>query len=83
VKPRVQGVAHVGRTVTLKIIGSGFAGRPRVTSNEPGTVVTVLHDTGTVLVVRVSVPAGSVQGLHEITIHLLDGKQEVVSYRVE
>jgi hypothetical protein len=83
IQPHVQGVARDGRTVTLEIIGSGFAGRPTITSDEPGTVAVVLHDSGTVLVVRVSEPTGSAKGLHVFTIHLLDDQREVVNYRVE
>jgi hypothetical protein len=78
----VYGVARVGRTVTLTISGTGFYGKPRITSNEVGTRVVVSHDTGKLLTVRVTVRAGSRTGSHTFTIRLANGKSCKVNYLV-
>lgn len=80
---KVHGFARVGRTVTLTITGIGFYGRPRVTSNERGTTVVVLHDRGTQLVVRVKVRAHSHKGWHTFTIRLANGSTSRVNYLVK
>jgi hypothetical protein len=59
---RVIGFVRVGGTVQITISGSGFQGRPSVTSNTPGTEAIVIHDHGNVLVVLVSVKNGSRTG---------------------
>jgi hypothetical protein len=79
VASRVIGHAVAGRTVTLAIAGSGFYGRPTVTSHT-GTVVTVLRDTGTTLVTRVKAKAGSRSGTFTFTITLADHVQCHVKY---
>jgi major membrane immunogen (membrane-anchored lipoprotein) len=75
----VHGHAVAGRTVTLSIDGSGFSGRPRVTSHA-GTTALVVRDTGRVLVVRVSVKAHSRNGLFTFTITLANGRSCQVRY---
>jgi major membrane immunogen (membrane-anchored lipoprotein) len=75
----VHGYAVAGRTVTLAIDGSGFSGRPRVTSHT-GTTALVIRDTGTVLVVRVSVKTHSRDGVFTFTITLANGKTCQVRY---
>ena len=75
----VRGHAVAGRTIILTIDGSGFSGRPRVTSHA-GTVAYVLRDTGTVLTVRVSVKAHSRNGVFTFTITLANGKSCQVRY---
>jgi hypothetical protein len=80
---KVHGFARVGRTVTLTITGIGFYGKPRVTSNERGTTVGVLHDRGTQLVVRVKVRAHSRKGWHTFTIRLANGSTSRVNYLVK
>ena len=75
----VHGYAVAGRTVTLSIDGSGFSGRPRVTSHA-GTTALVVRDTGRVLVVRVSVKAHSRNGVFTFTITLANGKTCQVRY---
>jgi hypothetical protein len=79
---RVAGYARVGRTSTLTIVGVGFYGRPRVTSNERGTKVTVIHDRGTKLVVHVRTPARSKRGRHVLTVRLANGKTGRTTYLV-
>jgi major membrane immunogen (membrane-anchored lipoprotein) len=75
----VRGHAVAGRTVTLAIDGSGFSGRPRVTSHA-GTTALVLRDTGSVLIVRVSVTPHSRNGVFTFTITLSNGKSCRVLY---
>ena len=60
---RVVGTAVAGRTVLLRIFGSGFYGRPTITAHA-GTTVQVLNDTGTQLVLRVRVRSGSRPGTY-------------------
>jgi hypothetical protein len=76
----VHGHAVVGRTMTLTIGGSGFYGRPRITSNEVGTRAVVSRDTGKLLTVRVTVRAGSRTGWHTFTIRLANGKSCKANY---
>jgi hypothetical protein len=80
---KVYGYALVGRSVKLAITGEGFYGRPKITSNEFGTSVVVEHDYGHLLIVRVTVPAGSRKGEHTFTIRLADGKSCKVNYLVK
>ena len=79
---KVRGFAEPGKPLLLTIPGAGFYGRPRVTSNELGTRVLVIHDHGTSLVVRVVVPFGSRTGEHTITIRLADGQTCKANYSV-
>jgi ribosomal protein L21E len=75
----VHGVVVAGRTVTIAIDGTGFAGQPRVTSHA-GTTAVVLRDTGTVLIVRVKSAARSRNGTFTFTITLADGDTCQVRY---
>jgi hypothetical protein len=77
---RVVGVARAGHTVTVYIIGTGFFGQPRITSNAPGTRATVSHDSGTRLTVRVTVKAGTRHGVKTFTVWLANGKHGAVHY---
>ena len=74
-------VGHVvaGRTVTLTINGTGFYGRPRVTSHA-GTTAVVTRDTGQVLLVRVTSRARSRNGVFTFTITLSDGLSCTIRY---
>jgi major membrane immunogen (membrane-anchored lipoprotein) len=75
----VVGHAVAGRTVTLQIIGTGFYGRPTVTSHA-GTNALVVSDSGTELLVRVEVKPRSRNGVFTFTITLLNGKTTTVKY---
>ncbi len=75
----VIGRAIAGRTRILTVTGSGFYGRPRVTSH-PGTRVVVAHDTGTLLVLRVSVWRGSRNGVFVFTLVFRNGQRCRVRY---
>lgn len=79
---KFHGFAIVGRSVKRAITGKCFYGKPKVTSNEVGTSVGVLHDNGTVLGVRVTVPAGSMPGWHTLTVREPNGKHGKVKYLV-
>jgi major membrane immunogen (membrane-anchored lipoprotein) len=75
----VIGYAVAGRTRTLTIHGTGFYGRPLITSHS-GTTAVVTRDTGRVLVVRVSARAGSRNGVFTFTIFLANGESCRVRY---
>jgi hypothetical protein len=76
---RVIGHAVAGRTVTLTIVGSGFNGRPHVSSHR-GTTALVIRDRGTSLAVRVSVVPRSRNGTFTFTITLANGTSCHVKY---
>jgi hypothetical protein len=46
---RIIGSVRSRKTSNITIVGSGFYGQPRITSNDPGTRIVVRHDTGTQL----------------------------------
>ena len=75
----VKGHVVRGRTVTLAIDGSNFFGQPTITSH-PGTRVTVLRDTGSVLIARVKSAAHSRNGTFTFTITFADGASCQVRY---
>ncbi len=75
----VIGRAIAGRTRILTVTGSGFYGRPRVTSH-PGTRALVAHDTGSLLVLHVSVRRGSRNGVFVFTLVFKNGQRCRVRY---
>ncbi len=75
----VIGRAIAGRTRILTVTGSGFYGRPRVTSH-PGTRAVVAHDTGNLLVLHVSVRRGSRNGVFVFTLVFTHGQRCRVRY---
>ena len=80
---RVNGFVWVGRTMTVTIVGTGFYGRPTITSNEAGTRAIVVHDNGRALVVRVRLLAGAARGWRTFTITLANGHWCKVNYLVK
>jgi hypothetical protein len=66
----------------VTLVGSGFYGDPRVLSNVPGVTARVMRDTGTHLVVRVSVRPGVRVGVHSFTVILANGKRAAVRYNL-
>src|SRR5665213_511744 len=80
---KVHGFPSVGTAHRFAITGGGFYGQPKITSNEPGTTVGVQHDYGNVLIVKITVPAGSAKGWHTLTITLADGRSCKVNYLVK
>jgi len=79
---RVVGAVFVARTRTVTLVGSGFYGDPRVLSNVPGVIARVMRDTGTHLVVRVTVRPGVRVGVHSFTVILANGKRAGVRYNL-
>ncbi len=77
----VHGVALTGHTVTVVVIGTGFYGQPKITSNAKGTKAVVFKDFGTVLHVHVTATSKSGKGWHTFTIRLANGKTCKVNYR--
>jgi hypothetical protein len=77
---KVHGYAVIGKTVTLTISGTGFYGKPRVTSTGSGVRVAASHDSGTLLTVRISVSAKGRMGEHTLTITDADGKSCRINY---
>ena len=75
----VRGHATAGKTEVLIIAGSGFYGRPHVTSHA-GTSTVVTHDTGRTLTVRVSVRAGSRKGVFIFTLAFSHGQTCKIRY---
>jgi hypothetical protein len=80
---KIRGFAEPGKSLLLTIPGSGFYGNPKITSNERGTRVVVLHDHGTSLVIRIIVPFGSRTGEHTLTIRFANGKTLKANYSVK
>jgi hypothetical protein len=76
---RVIGFVTAGKTKTITISGMYFAGRPRITSHA-GTTAIVTKDTGKLLTVRVTVKAGSRNGIFTFTITNANGKSGKVKY---
>jgi hypothetical protein len=75
----VIGFVTAGKTKTITISGMYFAGRPRITSHA-GTTAIVTRDTGKLLTVRVTVKAGSRNGIFTFTITNANGKSGKVKY---
>jgi|GEM_PF-445286 len=76
---RVIGHAVAGRTVTLRITGLGFFGRPLVLSHT-GTSAIVTRDSGKMLTLRVTVKPRSRHGIFAFVITLSNGKLCSVRY---
>jgi hypothetical protein len=80
---KIGGFAVPGKSLQFTIPGSGFFGNPKITSNEIGTRVVVLHDHGTSLIIRIIVPVGSRTGEHTLTIRFANGKTCKANYSVK
>ncbi len=76
---QVVGHAVAGKTVTLKILGLSFVGRPTIRSHA-GTTALVIGDTGTVLTVRVTVAPRSRHGIFTFTITFANGAVSRLRY---
>ncbi|HEY1762892.1 MAG TPA: hypothetical protein VGG17_09895 [Acidimicrobiales bacterium] len=77
---RVSAALWSGRTMTTRIIGSGFYGRPIVVSNLVGTSAVVTHDNGRVLTIRVIVSRGSRSGHYRFTLVFAHGQRTSLRY---
>ena len=78
----VEGVVRPGLTLLVVVVGHGFYNRPSITSNEVGTDAVVTHDTGGLLVVRVSLRPRSALGTYVFKITLANGHSCTVRYQV-
>jgi hypothetical protein len=76
---RVIGFVTAGKTKTITIVGTFFAGRPKVTSHA-GTTALVTQDIGRLLKVRVTVKAGSRNGTFTFTITNANGLSGKIKY---
>jgi uncharacterized repeat protein (TIGR02543 family) len=81
--PHASGV--IGRVVmggsrVVTIVGSGFSTNPRVTSNESGAIVHVLHASATRILLWVSVRKRSRPATHTFTITTASGKTCRIGY---
>ncbi|HEY5121638.1 MAG TPA: hypothetical protein VII84_08695 [Acidimicrobiales bacterium] len=76
---RVIGFVTAGKTKIITISGLYFSGRPRITSHA-GTTAVVTKDTGKLLTVKVTVKAGSRNGIFTFTITNANGKSGKVKY---
>ena len=76
---RVIGHVVAGKTVTIKVAGLGFFGRPLVLAHT-GTTAFVTKDSGKMLTVRVTVRRRSRNGIFTFVITLANGKLCSVRY---
>jgi hypothetical protein len=77
---RISTVLRSGRTMTARIIGSGFYGRPLIVSNRIGTSAVVTRDNGHVLTIRVVVARGSRSGNYRFTVVFAHGQRTSLRY---
>jgi hypothetical protein len=77
---RMSAPVWTGQTVTTKIIGSGFYGRPRIITSAAGTKVVLLGDNGRVITIRVSVKRGTRRGQHTFTLIFSRGQRTSLHY---
>ena len=80
---RAVGVAHVGMTSIVKIVGQYFYGGPTATSNVAGVRIGVTHDTGSILTLQVTVAKNSPRGVHTITFKFRNGQTTSVRYNTK
>lgn len=77
---RLSSVVTTGRRNVVTIIGTNFYGRPTITSNDRGTSIRVLGDTGHGLLVAISIARNAPRGSHLLRIHFAHGQVTVVRY---
>jgi large repetitive protein len=77
---RLSSAVWSGRTMTTRIVGLGFYGRPLIVSSLVGTSAVVTHDNGRVLTIRVVVARGSHSGHYRFTIIFARGQRASVRY---
>ncbi len=77
---RMSAPVWTGQTVTTKIIGTDFYGRPRIRTSAPGTNVVLLKDNGRVITIRVSVKRGTPRGSHTFTLIFSRGQRTSLRY---
>jgi hypothetical protein len=77
---RMTSAVWTGQTVSTQIIGSEFYGLPRVLTSASGTRVSVLHDNGHVLTIRVRVKSHTTRGVHVFTLVFAHGQRTSIRY---
>jgi hypothetical protein len=77
---RMSAPVWTGQTVTTKIIGSDFYGRPRIVTSASGTKIVLLSDNGHVIAIRVSVKRGTRRGQHTFTLIFARGQRTSLHY---
>jgi hypothetical protein len=77
---RTVGVVHTGKTSTVKVVGTHFYGQPKVTSNDKGTTVRTVGDTGKILTLKVTTKSTTKHGVHTFIIRFANGEQTNVKY---
>ena len=70
---REVGTISNDATATVTIDGYNFFGAPTIASNVAGFSVKVLHDTGKILTIKVTVTAVSKVGVHVMTLTFANG----------
>jgi hypothetical protein len=79
----ISGAVTPGHRVKVTIVGTGFSGRPKITSSSRGTSVVVSTVTGTHLTVWVKVPGSTRRGHATLTIRLANGKSCKIGYTIK
>jgi len=77
---RTVGVVHTGKTSTVRVVGTHFYGQPKVTSNDKGTTVRTVGDTGKILTLKVTTKSTTKHGVHTFIIRFANGEQTSVKY---
>lgn len=77
---RVIGGLYRGRSAHITLSGVSFYGRPKVISNAAGFIVRVARDTGTSLVLIVTVSVNNHAGTHVITVIEPNGQRASARY---
>jgi uncharacterized repeat protein (TIGR02543 family) len=77
---RIIGTISAGKTQNVTIVGTGFLGTSKVTSNAVGTKVSVLHVTSTRVLLHVTVAKGTRRGTYTLKIVLRNGKSCTMRY---
>ncbi len=79
---RVSAALWVGRTMTVRIFGAHFYGRPLVAGHLLGVSAVVVRDSGRVLTVRVHVGRHCPRGRHRLTLIFAHGQRASVTFVV-
>ena len=77
---KVTAAVWSGKSVVVDILGAGFYGKPRVTSDVRGTRVRVLRNNGARLTICVMATKSAPRGVHVFTIQFAHGEKVTVRY---
>ncbi len=77
----LRGILTIGKKANVTISGYNFSGRPRAISNVAGFSAVVVHDTGKLLTLRVTVkPSATRPGVKTMTLVFANGKRTSFKY---